>query len=121
AMFRTTLLVSWTWVGGLGCGSALAALPAGWTDMDIGSPAQAGYATDTNGLWTVGGGGNDIWNDADQFNLASESVSGDGSMVAEVLSIQSTDPWSKAGVMLRNDTTAGSVNLAVVATVGNGV
>lgn len=100
---------------------AWANLPPGWTDLDIGSPAQTGYATYTNGGWTVGGGGNDIWNNTDQFNLASESVSGDGEMVAQVLTIQSADAWSKAGVMFRDDTTAGSANVAVVATIGNGV
>lgn len=102
-------------------GAAWAGLPPGWSDADIGSPALAGSASYANGSWTITGGGADIWNTADQFNFASESVSGDGSMVARVLAIQSSDPWSKAGVMFRNDSTAGAANVAVVATIGNGV
>jgi hypothetical protein len=39
---------------------ALAALPAGWSDSDIGSPGLAGAAGATNGNWTVTGGGSDI-------------------------------------------------------------
>src|SRR6185503_20753211 len=44
-----------------------AALPAGWSDADIGSPGLAGSASEASGDWTVTGGGADIWNAADQF------------------------------------------------------
>ena len=54
--------------------SASASLPAGWSDADIGSPALAGSASYDNGLWTVTGGGSDIWNTADQFNFASTDL-----------------------------------------------
>jgi regulation of enolase protein 1 (concanavalin A-like superfamily) len=94
-----------------------ASLPGGWTDQDIGSPGLAGSASDVNGDWTVAGGGSDIWNAADQFNFASTTDISDGSIIAEVTSLQNSDPssgWSKAGVMFRNDTTAGSPNVAVV-------
>jgi hypothetical protein len=104
--------------------SALAALPPGWSDADIGSPALAGSASFNNGLWTVTGGGSDIWNAADQFNLASTPFNGDGSITAQVISLQNSDPgsgWSKAGLMFRNDTTAGAVNVTIIATAGNGV
>ena len=42
--------------------SALASLPPGWSDADIGSPGLAGSASYANGVWTVTGGGSDIWN-----------------------------------------------------------
>src|SRR5262245_50961185 len=103
---------------------AFAALPPGWSDADIGSPAIAGSANYNNGLWTIAGGGSDIWNAADQFNLASTTLNGDGTLIAHVTSLQNTDPgsgWSKAGVMFRNDSSAGSANVTVVATAGNGV
>src|SRR4051812_28102213 len=101
-----------------------AALPPGWTDADIGSPALAGSASYANGNWTVTGGGSDIWNTADQFNYASTSFASDGAMIARVLSLQNSDPgsgWSKAGLMFRNDASAGSANAAIVATAGQGV
>jgi regulation of enolase protein 1 (concanavalin A-like superfamily) len=114
----------WILFFSLVCRSALAALPAGWSDADIGSPGVAGSAAYNNGGWTVAGGGSDIWNSADQFNFASTPFSADGTITVQVTSLQNTDPgsgWSKAGVMFRNDTSAGSVNVCLVATAGNGV
>jgi uncharacterized repeat protein (TIGR03806 family) len=119
-VFWSTLIVT----GALCWQSAKAGLPTGWSDANIGNPGQGGSATDVNGLWTVSGGGADIWGSADQFNFVSESVAGDGSAIAEVLTVQNSDPtsgWSKAGIMFRNDVTAGSANVAVVATAGQGV
>lgn len=101
--------------------AARAALPPGWTDADLGSPGQAGSATETNGGWTMSGGGSDIWNQADQFNFASVPWAADGAIVARVTSVQNVDPWSKAGVMLRNDSSAGSMNVAMVVSAANGV
>jgi hypothetical protein len=105
-------------------GPAAAALPPGWSDVDIGSPGLAGSAGYTNGLWTVTGGGADIWNTADQFNFASTNYTGDGTMMVLVTSLQNSDPgsgWSKAGLMFRNDSTAGSANVSLVATAAQGV
>ncbi|MGA9450053.1 MAG: PKD domain-containing protein, partial [Verrucomicrobiia bacterium] len=99
-------------------------LPPGWSDADIGSPGLAGSAGYTNGLWTVTGGGSDIWGTADQFNFCSTNFTGDGTMIALVTSLQNSDPssgWSKAGLMFRNDSTPSSVNVNIVATAGQGV
>jgi len=79
-------------------------LPAGWTSKDIGSPAAAGSAqydaaTET---WTVRGDGTGLRGTADQFQFVYKALSGDGEMVARVVSL---DPpladWSMAGVMIR--------------------
>jgi hypothetical protein len=118
---RSFLLILGLLSGG---GTAWAALPPGWTDQDIGSPGLAGSATYANGLWTVTGGGADIWGTADQFNFASTNYTGDGTMIVLVRSLQNSDPgsgWSKAGLMFRNDSTAGSVNVSIVATATQGV
>ena len=114
--FALTLLI--------GVSPARGALPPSWTDADVGSPSQVGSAVYSNGSWTVAGGGSDIWNNSDQFNFVSQAFDGDGSLIAQVLSIQNSDPgtgWSKAGVMFRNDNSAGSINATVVITAGNGV
>jgi regulation of enolase protein 1 (concanavalin A-like superfamily) len=103
---------------------AKASLPAGWSDADIGSPGLAGSASYLNGTWTVTGGGSDIWNAADQFNLAATSFGSDGCIIAKVTSLQNSDPgsgWSKAGVMFRNDSTAGAVNVSLVIAATQGV
>jgi hypothetical protein len=102
-------------------GPVWAGLPPGWTDADIGSPGLAGSAGNTNDNWTVTGGGADIWGASDQFNYASSSMGGDGMIIAKVASLQNTDPWAKAGIMFRNDSTAGSANVSIVQSYGNGV
>ncbi len=97
--------------------------PAGWADADIGSPGEFGSTqyNSSSGIWTVSGGGSDIWGTNDQFNFISTSVTNDGSIIAQVTSLQDTDPWAKAGVMFRNDNTPGSLFADVVITPGNGV
>lgn len=100
---------------------AFAALPAGWMDQDIGSPALTGSAFYTNGLWTITGGGADIWNSSDQFNFCSNSLTGDGMIIARVTSQSGTDAFAQTGVMIRNDGTAGSPEASILITPGNGV
>ncbi len=109
--------MSW-WLGILAC----AALPAGWGDEDIGSPALAGSAAySTNALWTVVGGGADLWNAGDQFNFCTNELTGDSMIIAEVLSQSGSDSWSQTGVMIRNDSTAAAPEASVLITPGNGV
>jgi len=108
----------------VGNNPACASLPLGWSDADIGSPGLAGSASDTNGNWTVTGGGSDIWNAADQFNFASTSYGSDGSITALITSLQNSNPgsgWSKAGVMFRNDTTASAANVCLLVSATDGV
>jgi hypothetical protein len=83
-------------------------LPPGWLDADIGSPAQAGSASYAGGTWTVrGSGANGIWDPADQFNFASELLTGDGTIIAKITSFNS----GETGIMFR-DSTAGSAAYA---------
>ena len=96
-------------------------LPSPWADSDVGSPALAGSASYTNGVFTVDGGGADIWGSSDQFNYVSQSLTGDGSIVARVTSQSDTDPWAKAGVMIKQSTTTGSPYALLAVTPGYGV
>ena len=129
-----TLAMPSTILAGLGVGShddpqiatatfTHVAVTAGLTDSDIGSPGDAGSASFDNytNAWTVNGGGSDISGTSDAFNYNYETYSGDGTIVARVDSVQNTNAWAKAGVMFRNDTTAGSANVAVFVTPGQGV
>jgi regulation of enolase protein 1 (concanavalin A-like superfamily) len=92
-------------------------------DADFGGPGIAGSASynSSSGVYTVSGGGADIWGTADQFNFDSTSVAGNATLTAEVTSLTATDPWAKAGLMFRDGSTANAANVAVVATPGNGV
>ena len=96
--------------------SSPSSLPAPWTNQDIGSPALAGAASAASGTFTVTGAGNDIWGTTDQFQFVSQPLQGDVEVIARVGSLQYADPWSKAGVMIRETLTGGSRHAAMVAT-----
>jgi hypothetical protein len=66
------------------------------------------------------GSGMDIWGTADEFHYAFKTLAGVGSIVAKVLSVDNTDPWAKAGVMIRETLEPGSKFAAVYITPGNG-
>ena len=98
-----------------------ASCPAGWACADIGNPNLSGSESLNNNIWTVQGSGGDIWNAADQFHYDWQSLSGDGSVSAQVLTQDNTDGWAKAGVMLRQDNTPGSAFYMIALTPGNGI
>ncbi len=83
-------------------------VPYPWTDSDVGNPAMPGSASYSNGVFTVNGGGADIWGGTDQFNYVSQPLTGNGSIVARVTSQSNTDPWAKSGVMIKQSTATGS-------------
>ena len=76
---------------------------------------------DGAGAFTVSGSGADIWGTADAFQFVYQPLTGDGQIVARVTTVPNTDPWAKAGVMIREDLTAGARNAAVLVTPSNGV
>ncbi|MBN8280369.1 MAG: PQQ-dependent sugar dehydrogenase, partial [Gammaproteobacteria bacterium] len=81
---------------------------ATWLDQDIGPVLAAGNATVNGTSVTVRGAGADIWGNADEFHFAHRTLTGDGDVVARVASLTNTDPWAKAGVMLRESLAANS-------------
>jgi hypothetical protein len=96
-------------------------LPPSWTDADIGAPGKPGGAVVDGTTWTVRGGGTDIWGTADQFHFVSLAFGDTGGVTAEVTGIQNTDPWAKAGVMVRDSADPGAVFADMLATSGQGV
>ena len=95
-------------------------LPSGVSQGDVGGPSPAGSATYSAGTYTVSGGGGDVWGGSDQFHFVYQSLTGDGTLIARVVSQTNTNSWAKAGVMMRNTLDAGSYFADVVATPGNG-
>jgi hypothetical protein len=93
-----------------------------------GYPALASVGVNvTNNALTLSGTGTDIWNNSDDFTYAYKTLTGDGSIVARVVSIGAgTNTWAKGGVMIRNTTSGGStfINMVLTAntdgTAGNG-
>ncbi|MFO8008405.1 MAG: sugar-binding protein, partial [Candidatus Brocadiia bacterium] len=97
-----------------------AGLPSPWQNQDIGSPSAAGSAGYSSGTFTIEGDGNDIWNNSDNFHYVYQSLSGDGEIEARVASLENTNSWAKAGVMIRESLTGGSTHAMMVVTPGNG-
>jgi len=97
-------------------------LPSPWLTQDIGAVGITGSAICTNGvLFTVTGAGGDIQGTADAFRFVYVTTTGDCTIIARVVSVQNIDPWSKAGVMIRQSLDAGAANAFIAVTPGNGV
>ena len=78
-----------------------ATLPENWLHADIGDVGLAGDASYLDGQFNLIASGADIWDTNDEFQFACTPLTGDGQIVARVISMQFTDPWAKAGVMFR--------------------
>ena len=91
-------------------GPTTTTLPSPWASRDLGSPALAGSASASGGTFTVAAGGANIWGTSDQFHFVYQRLQGDVEVIARVASLQHADPWSKAGVMIRESLTGGSRN-----------
>ncbi|HVM47100.1 MAG TPA: fibronectin type III domain-containing protein [Candidatus Acidoferrum sp.] len=96
-------------------------LPAGWTNEDIGHVDLGGGAVYAGGTFTEDGSGADIWGTQDSFNYTYQGASGNCQINAQVASMQTTDPWAKAGLMIRNDGSPDAPEVGVFVTPGNGV
>jgi uncharacterized repeat protein (TIGR01451 family) len=96
-------------------------LPSPWLDADVGSPAIAGSASYSNGVFTVNGAGADIYATNDQFNYVYQPMSGNGTLIARVSSQSNTSSNAKAGVMFKQSTTAGSSYFLIAVAPGGGI
>ena len=97
-------------------------LPSPWLTKDVGAVGKTGsasYASGT-GTFSVTGAGADIWGAADAFRYVYQSLNGDGQIVARVATVQNTNAWVKAGVMIRTDLSAGSAQAMMMVTPGKG-
>ena len=111
--------------------------PRNWTKDDVtelslwfrGYPGSAGsFVEGPVGTYTMTGSGTDIWDVSgigtgyhDEFHFAYKTLTGAGSVVARVQSVENTNAWAKAGVMIRETLDAGSVHAMVVVTPSSGV
>lgn len=97
-----------------------AAREAAWSSADIGATAIAGRTAVDGPNVTMEGSGADIWNGADAFRF--RWTDGTGFMItARVRTIENTDPWAKAGVMMREDLAAGARHVMVIVSPRKGV
>jgi hypothetical protein len=108
-----------------------------WTKQGVGElsiwfqgrPASVGsFIEGPTGTYTMTGSGTDIWDVSgigagfhDEFHFAYKTLSGPGSIVAKVQSIEITNGSAKAGVMIRETLDADSVHAMMVVTPAEGV
>ncbi|MHC4324415.1 MAG: LamG-like jellyroll fold domain-containing protein, partial [Planctomycetota bacterium] len=101
-----------------------------WTKNDVaelsiwfrGNPASVGsFVESPAGTYTMTAAGADIWAESDQFHYAFKTLTGSGSITAKVESLENTDPFAKAGLMVRDTLSADSTNVALLLTPENGV
>ena len=83
-------------------------LPGTWVNSDIGAVGATGSVCYDNGTFEVAASGADIWGAVDEFHYVYQPLAGDGEIIARVVSLENTDPWAKAGVMMRNTLDANS-------------
>jgi YVTN family beta-propeller protein len=85
---------------------------AGSTSFDVGT-----------GIYTMNASGQDIYFTEDGFRFVQVILNGDGEVRARVRSLGNTNPWAKAGVMVRETLNAGSRHATMFITppaAGNG-
>jgi hypothetical protein len=101
----------------------------GVTELSLwfrGNPASVGnFVEAPAGTYTMTASGADIWNvngvEADEFHFAYKTLTGAGSIVAKVNSVQNTNAWAKAGVMIRESLSPDSAHAFAAITPANGV
>ncbi|MFC1604451.1 LamG-like jellyroll fold domain-containing protein [Planctomycetota bacterium] len=101
----------------------------GVTELSLwfrGNPASVGsFVEGPVGTYTITASGADIWVvngvEADEFHFAYKTLTGTGSMVAKVESVDNTNVWAKAGVMIRETLNPDSAHAMMVVTPGSGV
>jgi len=108
--------------------------PRDWTDEGVselsiwfrGNPGSTGsFVEGPVGTYTMTASGADIWAvdgvEADEFHFAYKMLTGTGSVVAKVESVDNTNAWAKAGVMIRETLNPDSAHAMMVVTPGSGV
>jgi hypothetical protein len=110
--------------------------PRDWTEEGVanvslwfrGLPDTVGsFVEGPAGTYTVTASGTDIWNVGtagdyhDEFHFAYKTLTGPGSITAKVVSVENTNGWAKAGVMIRETLEGGSKHAFACITPDNGV
>jgi 6-phosphogluconolactonase (cycloisomerase 2 family) len=82
------------------------ALPAGWQSINLGgSEAMSGSSSHTNGLFTLSGGGGDLWSFQDDGHFVYQTVTGDFELIAQVdgYAGDTSYAYAKAALMFKED------------------
>ncbi len=72
----------------------------GWMQEDIGGSLKGGLRK-ADGGFELFGGGEDIWNNSDQFRFLYQKISGDFEILTQVKGLEDHEQYAKAGLMVR--------------------
>lgn len=93
-----------------------------WQMADVGSVGQAGSVRlEARRTLAVSGCGSDIWWRADAFCFAYQPLRGDAILTVRVTGMLDTDPWAKAGLMIRESLAPEAPNVLLCVTPHQGV
>ena len=84
-------------------------------------PSFGSFTEGPAGIYTLTASGADIGGTADEFHFAYKMLTGAGSIIARVESVENTNSLAKAGVMIRETLDPNSKNAFVCITPGSGV
>lgn len=94
-------------------------IPAPWKfDHIKDDKASAVY---DNGVFSIEGGGRDIWARSDQFAFLNRKFSKDSYISARIILQTNTHPWAKTGLMFRESAAANSPFVMLCTTPENGI
>jgi endonuclease/exonuclease/phosphatase family metal-dependent hydrolase len=118
ARLLATVVVAFVAIAGT---SSAQTLPAGWSAKDVGKVAATGHTSAVNNIFTIAGSGADVWGTTDEFRFAYTTLTGDGSIVSQVTTLDDVHDWVKAGVMMRETLSAGSRHAFMIVSAGKGL
>jgi beta-glucanase (GH16 family)/regulation of enolase protein 1 (concanavalin A-like superfamily) len=89
-------------------------LAAPWTSADLATTGCSGTAGRLGDRLVLQAGGNNLGGNADQIHFLHQPLSGDGSITARMIGVDTTAYHAKAGLMIRESTAPGARSAAVV-------
>jgi hypothetical protein len=86
-------------------------LPVSWSSEDVGGARRAGSSEFRRGKFRVRSAGTNALGSADACHFVFKPASDRHELVARVSRVQMTDPWARAGLMIRESLTEGARNV----------
>ena len=92
-----------------------------WQCSSVGNPEVVGGQSAKGQTWTIKGSGVDIGGNDDQFHFVWQPFSNNAAISAHFVSQTPTNPWAKAGLMMRQSADSSAPYYAVLLTPNNGL
>ncbi len=94
-------------------------IPSPWEFDEINDNKSSAVYSD--GVFSIEGGGADIWGSIDQFAFINKKSVKNNFISACIISQTNTDPWAKTGLMFRESKSPQSAFVMLCVTPGNGI